>query len=206
MSKKAWSPGRMRRSENVCGCGLQRSPEIALIASTCSEPSSKRRRMAAATTSFSFTPGRSVPVDLLVDGIHDPGGVVEERQLVLRLDLPRLEHRRLRVDDLQARALQCQERRGVEDVDSQRLALQAALTQLVEDERSERVRHAGLVGHRAPHRRHPCAPARLREPGAVELVVSRRGAEVPEDGVVFAEHECEADVLVALPRPDRACS
>ena len=38
MSKNAWSPGRMRRSVKLCGCGLQRSPEIALIASTQSEP------------------------------------------------------------------------------------------------------------------------------------------------------------------------
>ena len=38
MSKNAWSPGRIRRSVKLCGCGLQRSPEIALIASTQSEP------------------------------------------------------------------------------------------------------------------------------------------------------------------------
>jgi hypothetical protein len=38
MSKKAWSPGRIRRSVKLCGCGLQRSPEIELIASTQSEP------------------------------------------------------------------------------------------------------------------------------------------------------------------------
>ena len=38
MSKKAWSPGRTERSVKLCGCGLQRSPEMALIASTSSEP------------------------------------------------------------------------------------------------------------------------------------------------------------------------
>ena len=37
-SKNAWSPGRIRRSVKLCGCGEQRSPEIELIASTQSEP------------------------------------------------------------------------------------------------------------------------------------------------------------------------
>ena len=46
-SKKAWSPGRSSRSENTCGCGLQRSPETALIASTCSEPISNSSCCAA---------------------------------------------------------------------------------------------------------------------------------------------------------------
>ncbi len=40
MSKNAWSPGRMIRSVKLWGCGLHRSPEIALTASTWSEPSS----------------------------------------------------------------------------------------------------------------------------------------------------------------------
>jgi len=38
MSKNAWSPGRISRSVKLCGCGEQRSPEIALMASTQSEP------------------------------------------------------------------------------------------------------------------------------------------------------------------------
>ncbi len=39
--------------------------------------------------------------------------------------------------------------------------------------------------------------------GTVELVVPRGGAEVPQDRVLSARQEREADVLVALPRPDR---
>nr|WP_277750687.1 hypothetical protein [Nonomuraea polychroma] len=38
MSKNAWSPGRISRSEKLWECGLQRSPLTALIASTWSEP------------------------------------------------------------------------------------------------------------------------------------------------------------------------
>ena len=58
MSKKAWSPGRSRRSEKTCGCGMQRSPETALIASTYSEPSSYSVFETRPTVSFSGTPGR----------------------------------------------------------------------------------------------------------------------------------------------------
>jgi hypothetical protein len=47
MSKNAWSPGRIRRSEKLCGWGLRRSPEKALIASTSSEPSSYRALVAS---------------------------------------------------------------------------------------------------------------------------------------------------------------
>ena len=203
MSKNAWSPGRRSRSANVCGCGLQRSPEIALIASTCSEPSSKSTFIAAATTSFSRTPGRSSAVDLLVRRVDDPGGVVEQRELVGRLELPRLEHHRLRVGEVQALALEREQRGRVGHVDPERLLVQAPLAQLVVDHRRERVGDARLVGHRAAHRRDPRAPARLGQPGAVELVVARGRAEVPEDRVLVAEDEREADVLVALPRPDR---
>jgi len=62
MSKKACSPGRIMRSEKLCGCGLQRSPETALIDSTSSEPMSYSRLAARATISFSRTPGRSAAV------------------------------------------------------------------------------------------------------------------------------------------------
>ncbi len=59
MSKNAWSPGRIRRSVKLCGCGEQRSPEMELIASTQSEPISYSRAVASATISDSFTPGFS---------------------------------------------------------------------------------------------------------------------------------------------------
>ncbi len=57
MSKNAWSPGRIIRSEKTCGCGLHRSPAIELIASTNSEPISYSRLWASPTTSLSRTPG-----------------------------------------------------------------------------------------------------------------------------------------------------
>ena len=126
------------------------------------------------------------PVDLLVDRIDDAGGVVEQRELVLALQPPCLEHHRLRVDEMEAVALQREQRRHVRDVDSDRLLLEPPLAELGEDHLGERVRNAGRVGHRAAHRRHPGAPVRLRQPRAVELVVLRGRSEVPEDRVVAA--------------------
>ena len=144
------------------------------------------------------------PVDRLVGRVDDPGRLVEQRELVGALDLARVEHHRLRVGDLEALALQREQRRHVGHVhpDAARASRPRSWSsvQIISASASG---HAGRVGHRAAHRRHPGAPDRLRQPRAVELVVPRGRAEVPEDRVVVAEHEREADVLVALPRPDR---
>ena len=66
-------------------------------------------------------------VDLLVDRVDDARRVVEQRELVLRLDLPGLEHHRLRVDEVQPDALEREERRHVGHVHAEGLARQAAL-------------------------------------------------------------------------------
>ena len=203
MSKKAWSPGRSSRSENVCGCGLQRSPEIALIASTCSEPSSKSTFMRRRDDLALAHARAEHAVDLLVGRVDDPRRLVEQRELVGALDLARLEHHRLRVGDLEPLALEREQRRHVGHVHPDRLAVEPALVQLLQDHLRERVGHPGRVGHRAAHRRNPGPPARLGQPRAVQLVVARGGAEVPQDRVLLAEHEREADVLVPLPRADR---
>ena len=60
-------------------------------------------------------------VDLLVDRVDDRGRVVEQRQLVLALQPPRLHHHRLRVGRPDALSLQRQQRRHVRNVDPQRL-------------------------------------------------------------------------------------
>ena len=59
MSKKAWSPGRISRSLKTWGCGEQRSPETALMLSTCSEPMSNSALVTSATSWLSRTPGFS---------------------------------------------------------------------------------------------------------------------------------------------------
>ena len=202
MSKKAWSPGRSRRSEKTCGCGLQRSPETALIASTCSEPSSNRICCARATISCLVHARAQHPVDLLVDGVDHPAGVVEQRDLLVGLDLARLEHHARAVGDLDSRALQRLDRDQVGHVDPERLALEAALAQLELDLQRERVGDPGLVRHRAAHRGDACAEALLRQPRREHPVVARRRAEVPQDGVVAAREEHPARVLVPRPLAD----
>ena len=57
ISKNAWSPGRKYLSVKLCGCGLHLSPEIALMASTSSDPISYSILFDNATMSFSLTPG-----------------------------------------------------------------------------------------------------------------------------------------------------
>ena len=99
--------------------------------------------------------------------------------------------------------LQRENGRHVRDVDADRLVFKPRSRSSSSDQLGEIVRDAGRVRHRAAHRRHPRAPARLRQPRAVELVVLGGGAEVPEDRVVVAGQEREADVLVALPGADR---
>ena len=81
---------------------------------------------------------------------------------------------------------------------------EASLRELVEDQSRRARRGCPSRSGIAPriggtHARQ----SRLGQPGAVELVVARGGAEVPQDRVVPARDEREADVLVALPRPDR---
>ena len=84
MSKNAGSPGRIRRSLKTCGCGEQRSPEIALTPSTYSDPRSYRV--------FGDEPDGLVLaharpqelVQLLVGGIHHRRRLREQADLVLR--------------------------------------------------------------------------------------------------------------------------
>src|SRR5437870_12845669 len=45
------------RSENTCGCGLHRSPEMALTASTNSDPRSYNTLLTSPTAWFSLIPG-----------------------------------------------------------------------------------------------------------------------------------------------------
>ena len=206
MSKKAWSPGRSRRSANVCGCGLQRSPEIALIASTCSEPSSNSTFIAAATTSFSLHPGpQHAGRSPRRPRRRSPAAWSSSASSSSVLSLRASSITGCESATSDPVPLQREQRRHVRDVHADRLLARArARASSSTIIGRKRVRDPGRVGHRATHRRHPRAPARLRQPRAVELVMPRGRAEVPQHRIaVAARHEREADVLVALPRPDR---
>ena len=94
------------------------------------------------------------------------------------------------------------ERDHVGHVDSEGLAQEPALAELVDDLAGHQVRDTRLVRHGAAHARHSGAPARLGEPRRVQLVVASGGAEVPEDGIGVAGEQDEARVLVTRPLAD----
>ncbi len=173
MSKKAWSPGRRSRSANVCGCGLQRSPgdgvdRLDVLGAELEERPHRLRD--------DLVLGHSGPqhaVDLVVDGIDDPGGLVEQGELVVRLDLARLEHDGLSVVEGQPPALQGHVGRHVGHVEPELLALEAALAQLLEDQR--RRDRPGSPSRRPSHRA-SAAPTPASSPAAATGSTAGGGA------------------------------
>ena len=147
-------------------------------------------------------PGPQHPVDLLVDRVDQSGRLVEQRDLLRRLDLARLEHDPRAVGDVDAGALQCLDRDEIGHVDAERLAREPTLAKLVRDPLAEPVGDPRLDRHRTAHRCDACAEVLGREPGGEELVMSGRGTEVPEDRVIAARQERETRVLVTRPLAD----
>jgi len=146
--------------------------------------------------------GTEHPVDLLVDRIDDPAGVIEQRHLVDALELPRLEHHARAVGDMEAGPAESLDAHEVGHVDPERLALEPALAQLVGDRRGESVGDPRLGRHRTPHRRDPRPEVLGREPRRVQLVMPGGRAEIPEDRIVAPHEQHPAGVLVAGPLPD----
>ena len=116
--------------------------------------------------------GPQHPVDLVVDRVDEPGRLVEERNLVGGLDLPRLEECLGAVGDVHPGALKRLDRDEVRHVDSERLVLKSELAQLVGDLRAEPVRDPGIDGHRTTHGRDACAEVLRREPWREQLMVA----------------------------------
>ena len=67
-------------------------------------------------------PGLERLEDRLIDAVHHRRGHVQKHDLVLRLDLARVQHRLLTVHHLDAALLQRKDHRQLGDVDAQRLA------------------------------------------------------------------------------------
>ena len=147
-------------------------------------------------------PGTEHPVDLVVDRVDEARRLVEQRDLVRRLDRAGLEENPRAVRDAEPGALQRLQGDEIRHVDAERLVVEPQLAQLVGDLRGEPVGDARLDGHRAPHRRDAGAEALLGKPGREHLVVAGGGAEVPEDRVGAPREQGEARVLVASPLAD----
>src|SRR5205814_1385412 len=89
--------------------------------------------------------GTEGSIDPLVDGVDHSGGMLEERDLLCRLDGPSTHHDRLRVRRLDSLTLKRVQRLHVGQVDAERLGCQPTLVELAMDPRCECVRNAGLT-------------------------------------------------------------
>ena len=142
------------------------------------------------------------PVDLVVDAVDDRCRMLEQRDLVCRLDRPGPHHHGLRVGRLDALAMQRIERLHIRQIDPQRLAGESAIGELPVDAGGECVRHSRLARHRPADRGDARLPARFRQPRRVELVMLRRRAEIPENRISLAGEQRAARALVPCPFPD----
>src|SRR5207237_4490639 len=109
----------------------------------------------------------------------------QQLDLLRRLDRARLQHQLLAVDDLEPAPLEREEDLRLDDVDAERLALEAVLAEDGADLAGDVVAALGAGRHRAAERRDPGRRAPV-EPRAVERVVARRRTEVPEDRLAAA--------------------
>ena len=146
--------------------------------------------------------GSQHPVDLVVDRVDEPGRLVEERDLLGGLDLPRLEKYLGAVGDVHPGALQRLDRDEVRHVDPERFVVKAELAQLVGDLLAEPVRDSGLDGHRTAHGRDAGAEVLRRKPWREQLMVAGGRSEVPQDRLRAAHEQREAGVLVPCPLAD----
>ena len=181
MSKKAWSPGRMMRSVKLCGCGLQRSPEMALIASTSSEPSRVEHLVGLGDDVVLAHARLQLLPDHVIGAVDHGGGLVEQHDLVDVLDLAGVEHDLLAVDDVHAGRLQLEQHGGLGEVDADRHLVDAGALQERHDLAGVALHQPGRRRHRAAHAEHAGAHVVGRQPVAIEAMVDGGRAEVPDD-------------------------
>ena len=158
--------------------------------------------MTLATSSFSRTPGLSCSEMQLVGAVDHRAGRVEQRDLVDRLDLARIEHDLLAVADRDALVGQRGQHRRLGDVHADRHVGDALGTQDRGDLARPRPEQAGVRGDRAAQADHAGVDVLLAQPRAVEPVVLGGRAEVPDVGVAAAGQQRVAGHLVARPLAD----
>ncbi len=140
--------------------------------------------------------------DQLVRPIDHRAGDVEQGDLVGRLDLAGVEQHLLAVTDRDALLGQGRQHRRLGDVDADRHVRHALRAKDGRDLASGRPEQSGVGGHRATKPDHPGVDVLLAQPWAVQPVVLRRRAEVPDVRVAAAGQQGIAGHLVARPLPD----
>ena len=120
-------------------------------------------------------------VELVVRRVHHRAGLGEQADLVGGLDPPGLEEDLLAVDDVDALGPERGQDRHLDQVDAERLVLQAVLAQHGRDLAGDLLGDAG-VGVEGAAQGGDAGPGALGavEPRVEQLVVLGRGAEVPE--------------------------
>ena len=138
----------------------------------------------------------------MIDAVDHGGRAREQRDFIDVLDLARFQHDLLAVDDLQARLLELEHHRRLDDIDADRLLVHARFLQ-------ERSDFLGVMLHQPEAWRHRAAQADktrlavlLQQPRRIKPVMHCGRAEVPEDGLLALRKQGEARELVAFPFAD----
>ena len=179
-SKNAWSPGRISRSVKLCGCGLQRSPEIELIASTQSEPILVEPRGRERDDLALLDAGLQRLGDVRVDAVDHRRRHVEQRQLVDVLHLARLQQRLLAVAHLDAELLQLEQHRRLDDVEAERHVAHAFGVEQRLDLARGVAEQRRVGAGRAAQAEQSRAAMIVVQPRRVQAMVLRRRAEIPD--------------------------
>ena len=140
--------------------------------------------------------------DQLVRAVDHGAGRVEERDLVRRLDLARVEHRLLAVADGDARVLERRQHRRLHDVDADRHVGHAFGSEDVGDLAGGPREEPGRRRDGAAQADHAALDVLRRQPRRMEAVMLRRAAEVPQVRRAAARQQRVAGHLVAGPLAD----
>ena len=140
--------------------------------------------------------------DLLVGAVDHRRRHVEQHQLVLVLDLARLQHGLLRVAHLEPDLLQRKDHRQLGDVDADRHVGDTFLDQDRLDLLGRALEQPDLGRDRPAQAEHARLAMILVQPGGIEPVMLGRRAEVPDIGIAGARQQGVARELVARPVAD----
>ena len=132
-----------------------------------------------------------------VDAVDHRRRLVEQHDLVRRLDDAGVEHGLLSVAHRDALPLKFEQERGLDDVDTERSVSDPGLVEQRLDLGHRIAHEARLGGDRAAEAEEPGSVVLVRQPLRVQLVMPHRRAEVPQHRVPVPEQQGVADHLVA---------